>query len=510
MTTAVFFIRTLLTLSIITGLQWSCFGQETFFKEMDLSGHFTDNIDEILVKGDSLYLLVRHVDTTHRYCSVVNFNLGSKTYDVKFFPWRASGKESLKMKADNRIILIGANENGGTEDTFFVEDFSIVDDQINSYAIPFILNSSQLNPVNLNQYFNNYIVTGQYWLNGEPYAMICWFDSTFRLDTVLVLDDLDERINVVSKSAVDSDGNLLVNYYVNLFTQNQYGFMKFNKDKEMIWDFRLPRSRNDGLLFYFDFELLDDNSIVFVNQSDEDAREHAIHRISALGDSIWKFNYIEPASTSLDISILDITVARDGNILACGQKHHVDIFAPFNVVGGYVAKFDVETGEMIWEQTIATSIDDGFYDTKYCVFNTVEELSDGRLALGGFIDNEWAGHRDRDAWLVVTDSMGCLTATCDSVQDISSSIEIAILPDGPSVKISPNPVLDQFRLSTQKTLHEDISFSVYNSHGQCFMTDIWPKSTEVIEVNVQNLIPGIYFIVLLSGTAQTGLSFVKI
>jgi hypothetical protein len=186
------------------------------------------------------------------------------------------------------------------------------------------------------------------------------------------------------------------------------------------------------------------------------------------------------------LTINDLIKTADGRIVGVGQVDLLDYDMGY---AGWIFAF-TQSGEPLWERYI---VDQRFLPEKLSWLSSVEELEDGRLAAIGTIDTPL----DVDAWLIVTDSEGCLEPGCmgelQGYFSDSKSIEETSL----KVSIFPNPVSgDDLYLTNFKT-NNFATIYIHDSLGRLVLKQVASQ-----KVGITMLMRGIYFLSLQYGDEQ--------
>lgn len=241
----------------------------------------------------------------------------------------------------------------------------------------------------------------------------------------------------------------------------RYQILKFNSERELIWQWDSPE----------DMILKGQQPPRFLVHSNGNIYMTADPRPDGL-PGIW---ILKPGGTleftvMPDVANLRYTLTRlkedsNGNIMGCGFVSGVIL--PANVNYGYYFKID-SSGNFIWERIIDENVNLQFGENSNAVISDMVELNNGDLILGGgktvwYYDNNNMPDDNNDAWLVRTNSEGCILEDCGYIQDLVTSTSA---PKAPSPFIVfPNPTNGRLYFSSKEDSRIK-SIEVYNNLGQ--------------------------------------------
>lgn len=144
-----------------------------------------------------------------------------------------------------------------------------------------------------------------------------------------------------------------------------------------------------------------------------------------------------------------IFIAQNGDIIGCGAAYNQPLNGPdvHEWRGGYVRRMNTD-GQEIWDRRIIDSTG----GSRVLFFYSGLELSNGDLMFIGIIDDTlpYYLHPDSyDAWVVKTDSNGCLTPGCqDTFQILVHSKEAPGYREPDIFGLLPNPFTERLVLGT--------------------------------------------------------------
>jgi|GEM_PF-1861331 len=215
-----------------------------------------------------------------------------------------------------------------------------------------------------------------------------------------------------------SDSGAVLAYTTKSSSGNWYAFIeKFDKNGNRTWRTIHPEKSKSGILI--DIEVLPDQSYVCnwqlhtFSALDLYAQPNQIFKLSSAGELEWaKADFLNPRE------IKHIFTTHKGDIIACG----IDYWGVFPDrrpadITVYIL-CTTSGGDFKWERRI----DDYRKGAEWTEFNAGVELPNGDLLFAGTrSDTLYALSAPYvfDAWVVKTDSMGCLTPGCGFEQGIT-------------------------------------------------------------------------------------------
>ncbi|MBI3133476.1 MAG: T9SS type A sorting domain-containing protein [Bacteroidetes bacterium] len=175
---------------------------------------------------------------------------------------------------------------------------------------------------------------------------------------------------------------------------------------------------------------------------------------------------------------------------------------------GWLVKFDID-GNLKWESNFAYVPSTTSSDKPWHELNDVEQTPDNGFIMTGFAwDKEatFSGNPGNFAWLVKTDSVGCLVPGCQDFFGIDA-------PDQPQIKLSlyPNPTSQMLNIYFyDPTFSGNSAIQVFDMQGKLLRE--WPVSTNDITFmyDVSGLTTGMYVLkVVENGIECCEVKFVK-
>ena len=181
---------------------------------------------------------------------------------------------------------------------------------------------------------------------------------------------------------------------------------------------------------------------------------------------------------------------KDGNYIAVGTtavlyKHN---FSPDSVqidsakVEGWAVKIS-PSGNVIWNRHYLTLTCKGDH-----IFSDVLEQEEGSLVMCGVAYDETPGTPATNAWLVKTDSFGCLVPGCETVGIAENT------PIENSLKLYPNPTNDRLFLYYNNPQYKNFVFAITDLTGREVVPNTPLQSSTTYEIVVRDWAKGMYFV----------------
>ena len=261
---------------------------------------------------------------------------------------------------------------------------------------------------------------------GDPsfYAYLIWISKDGVLDTLIVHKEINEIGQIQSGYIyLDMDGNLVFMYNrlfrdpdFPLWGDNQRGFLKYNKNKEVFWQWESVGLKSDTNSSNFSID--ESNNLIFVDFTEErDRRKPSLFCLSPEKQILWEQKV--PLAPGLSKYIYKVA-KHDKGYLINGYHHTYDSVATL-ARNGYIAKISGE-GDLLWERSYREYLgEDKLGPNNAKTFNVAySELSDLILdesnniyGFGLYWNIEEA---IRHAWIIKVDDYGCMSK--DKCSDI--------------------------------------------------------------------------------------------
>ncbi len=153
------------------------------------------------------------------------------------------------------------------------------------------------------------------------------------------------------------------------------------------------------------------------------------------------------------------------------------------------AKFDLQ-GNLIWKRLFSN-----WYLSNRAY--SLTPIDDGFLICGDSKDSTHA-KGDSDAWLIKTDSNGCIIPNCNAKDGI-----VQIINPEKVFTVYPNPAQNEINVSTENLDIKIESLAVYNLQGQVlkFRQAQLPEK-EITKINTEDLANGNYLLIITTNKQQ--------
>ena len=201
---------------------------------------------------------------------------------------------------------------------------------------------------------------------------------------------------------------------------------------------------------------------------------------------IWKKTY---GRASIINSAYDAVLNTDGSlVIACGYSDSTSL-PLMNLDGkGVILKINTN-GDSLWMRQYNNYVT-GIAPANYWeTFYGIEKTLDGGYILCGAIVNKPQGK----AWVVKTDSLGCIALGCGSI--ITEAIENTLLKN--KFTIFPNPCSDILNVDAEAKY---TNMQIINSLGQVIKEENVISQNNKNTIDIKDLPEGVYLLKLLDST----------
>jgi hypothetical protein len=151
------------------------------------------------------------------------------------------------------------------------------------------------------------------------------------------------------------------------------------------------------------------------------------------------------------------------------------------------AKFDLQ-GNILWKRLFQQAT----YSNR---FYSLTPIDDGFLICGDAKDSTKA-KGDSDAWLIKTDSNGCIIPGCNATDNV-----VQIINPEKVFTVYPNPAQNEINVSTENLDIKIESLAVYNVQGQ-LLKSINTKASNQQIINIEDLVNGNYLLIITTDKQQ--------
>ncbi len=287
--------------------------------------------------------------------------------------------------------------------------------------------------------------------------------------------------------------------YTNLYNDNGAGqaiLGRRNSEGEILWQHVFPPEGFEGVnrviasfngqKLYFSTRRYDP----LFTQGDGD---YLVECYDVAGNFEWRYVF----TYGLPKYINNIQLAANGDIIGCGAAvvHDWQGEAGNTVYAATIFRLNSQ-GVLLWERYFKPAnflvVDSEFRD--------LAELPDGRLAAVGIsFDTLPGGFPNRDAWLVLTDSTGCLMPGCGEqivVANEEATDGFVRATREVVFRVSPNPATEAVRVEWLRVPGRYAQLALHDATGrlvqQVFSVGNEPPET----VQLRDLPSGLYFLTL--------------
>jgi hypothetical protein len=295
------------------------------------------------------------------------------------------------------------------------------------------------------------------------------------------------------------DGNYLMAAYTNNLTPfPPFGFTqravltKITPEADILWQKEMqPIWRGRDLQPYLAPFPNGDIGYLFVNDSlaVETGEEWRLYLLDSLANVKWQTDFRE---FTVGKAIYRINSAANGDIIGCGV---VGDYLPNGLAIDYGWVFRIsKTGERLWSRFYSS--EQLFLNSRQLIFHDIEETSDGRLALTGFVE-DFMPPGKANPILAVLDENGCLDpANCNGTGvNIITGTEQVQTETRYKIQASPNPTDGHVVVSLPEHLPlADLTLETRSMTGQLVHTQKIEQSKTTLHLESQPT--GLYFLVL--------------
>ncbi len=219
---------------------------------------------------------------------------------------------------------------------------------------------------------------------------------------------------------------------------------------------------------------------------------------------IWSKTYGSAAITN---NCNGFVINNDGSIVTCGRYADSTSLPLMNYDTKAILLKVNALGDSLWMrqynnyQTPPNPLN--YFETFFGIEKTYDG---GYIACGGVMNQPQA-----KAWIVKTDSLGCVNAGCGSVINgtLTTDIEAVSLSgvEG-GISIYPNPANEVLNVEFITLSYRDVSIQIINTFGQLVQINYIHQQTT--QLNVSELVSGVYFVKITSKNNVVSVSkFIK-
>lgn len=493
------------------------FSQDYFSIQTDFFDGLSDRTWKVIPIEEGIITMNSHLclddlgNPLNDCSSYVLYDYSGNVIAKKLIPFIDVQYHSLLFDEENEEVVI-SGYSGNNTNIFHLFKCSLDGDSLfhQTYEVA-EAEGWEVYPGGLQKYQDQYILigAGKYGESNieDIHATLLWINMDGSLDTTMIFDKY--RYNM-TKGVIDQNNYLTV-VYVTLDTVNIFGwdkrvgFMKFNEEKEVVWEWQSPFWYDDAIVPVFD--ITENNEMVFLFQPDPEVFDHesAVGMLSEDGEMLWQYEFITGPYKSM--TIFELTIAENGDILGAGtMRDRTD--EPVGQEMLYLTGFAFRmspTGELLWMRRFRDFSEEG--ELKWGNIHTIAEAEDGSLILAGkqYLDL-FQNPSDIDAWLIITDENGCIEPDCEELI-ILDSRELFFADS--EIQLIQNPVGHQLNLMIDLDQQQPLNYQIFNSLGQGATSGRIASSNGIKAIDVTNLSEGMYFLYLYSKEKRKTIKFVK-
>ncbi len=521
-------------LNIILLIGFNLNSQSYFSKNIDIG---TKNIQDFVISmsefNDTIYFtsfdVINITDTSFQRCmQLCNMNLEGEILNCKLFDWIDLNIFYESMLINDSLILVfnGTCCYGDakakvilfsrkTLDTIGVYEYDLPFEDIGLIAETDIVETKKF-----------YILSG--WKvptdikTGDFPEFLMWIDKeTMLIDTIIRLP-IKAKASLFEELFVDKDDNLTA-YYLSSRIEgdgnfNSRGFIKYNKDKEVIFTYRDSIEISTGIRNTLGSNALVLKSGNMVNTQKyidpnpifpDHGSDYDMVCTNDKGETVWRYN--TPGHSPFGRKIIsNMSETKDGDILGCGSLRWFkgmkedDYSQPMpnnedEYNAPYIIKIDGKTGEEIWEYALIEY--DAYGHQGPGSLKEFFELSDGSLFGGGSYlpKDSVTGFNNvmdvENSWFIRLPADGChkdLGCEFENYTTSSHEINLIDISENRLFKVFPNPTEGMLKIETDNDV-TNVDIVVYSTTGQ----KVYQNSGDISdnkEINLSELTSGTYIL----------------
>ncbi len=204
---------------------------------------------------------------------------------------------------------------------------------------------------------------------------------------------------------------------------------------------------------------------------------------------IWSKTH---GSSTLNNSLYSMVMNMDGSIVSSGTyRDSTGLSSNLNDTKGIILKV-ASNGDSLWMRQYNNYQTPPNPPSYFEALYGIERTKDGGYIVCGGVMNQ----PKSKAWVIKTDSMGCVTAGCGSIINgtytaATTGLEEFSLSNA-SFKVYPNPFTNQITISIDSPVFEGASIEIINVLGETILTERVMANSQIL--NTSDLTSGIYFV----------------
>ncbi len=242
-------------------------------------------------------------------------------------------------------------------------------------------------------------------------GLLMYYNRDLSFDTLVFINPR-LRDTEMWRAELDSEDNFvfLFDYDENSTDEDYRTIVRYDNEANELFRWEPPILYSESNLFIPLLVTEDDNYLTHISTDDFGRSEDLIY-ITEEGEEIWRkqvdFHRVQHGIGAL-------SQMHDGNILMAGLSSHPTFR------GSQISKFDIETGDIIWDRAIL-DWEDEIFGNAFSTFFCVEELDDGSIIAVGTrpdrtINADGTISTQNDLYVVRVDAEGCLEPGCGGLE----------------------------------------------------------------------------------------------
>lgn len=399
--------------------------QSYFRKYIDSDEHCHEFNNQVMLKGDSIYLMnfINCDSLSQPFSNLMHLDFNGDQVSSRNLPTIKTNYNSANLNG-NSIFVAGTNNLNSPDSYFELFNIDIETEVSESISINLLdsTNNIYLNPIGSIHFGESELIYGQYQENDESTVkgFLLWLDEYFYKDSVMTFEN-DKDWSIISDAVVDNNDNIVILLEeVKIIENVEHHYrviQKYNASKEMVFEWiSEPFYSNQG---QGNITVLNSGIVVIEYVSSENEYIHSLVAIDELGTIVW--NYEFPLNEPYSVyRIFDLITSQTDDIILAGTYRNLDENI---IITGYLAKLSKE-GELLWERIFLDRSESGFDElnlSEVIQFQSITETQANDIIIGGrIIHSLGEPEENSDILFAITDSNGCFYPECAKVQDIST------------------------------------------------------------------------------------------
>ena len=491
-------------------------GQNYRYVETDIFEGFSERIWKVIPVEEGIITMGSRIcyDTIYRDCTFYAlFDYDGNVLVQKTIPYIDVQFEDIFYDADNQEVVIAGHTSPNSK-ILHLYKCNINGDSLfhQTYEIPITTTDGYVLAHAVTKFNNQYQIVGQVVTQLTTPKIIDSYIIWINMDGTLDSLDIATNLHTFREPQIDNAGVLTVCYIRRdaqtlPYPADREGFIKYNENKEVVWQWETDFWFKEGRYTSFDFTAT--NEIVYTFEAsyqmfDLPWDEQGIAMISDSGETLWQ--YIFNTSPYKLLYLYEVKVAENGDILCAGTMRDITEESQDGTLYEtlYICRFS-PAGELLWERRFRNYNDAGGVQWQ-AGYDIVELENGGLLMCGRVYDNILVAPLQIFSLLVFTDSEGCIEPDCEELIILDAKEHIFSEEE---LRLIQNPVENVLSLSIQLDIPENLSYAIFDAMGKKLDDGqlVRPMGSE--QIDVLGLPNGIYFLYLFSEGKRKTIRFVK-